>query len=70
MGHYTHVSYSTYILVIRRLVLCIHTFVYVGSRYMAFSETPIQFPEYPLQFPIRDWPRVDDPSFIGIFYSR
>ncbi|TRY73653.1 hypothetical protein TCAL_08799 [Tigriopus californicus] len=38
--------------------------------YLSFSESPIQFPEYPLQFPIRDWPRVDDPSFIGIFYSR
>lgn len=38
--------------------------------YMSFSETPLQFPEYPLYFPIRDWPRVDDPSFMGIFYSR
>ena len=38
--------------------------------YLSFSETPLQFPEYPLQFPIRDWPRVDDPSFMGIFYSR
>ena len=23
-----------------------------------------------MQFPTRDWPRIDDPSFIGIFYSR
>ncbi len=38
--------------------------------YMAFSEIPIQFPEYPLQFPVPQWPDVDDPSFIGIFYSR
>eukprot|EP00095_Tigriopus_kingsejongensis_P008816 maker-scaffold1015_size70757-snap-gene-0.10 protein:Tk08816 transcript:maker-scaffold1015_size70757-snap-gene-0.10-mRNA-1 annotation:"hypothetical protein DAPPUDRAFT_305821" len=38
--------------------------------YMSFSESPMQFPEYPLHFPIRDWPRVEDPSFIGIFYSR
>jgi len=38
--------------------------------HLSFSNTPIQFPEYPLTFPIQDWPRVEDPSFIGPFYSR
>ena len=42
----------------------------VHFRHLAFSDTPIQFPEYPLQFPIQQWPQVADPSFIGIFYSR
>jgi hypothetical protein len=41
-----------------------------NSRYLAFSEAPIQSPEYPLIFPVQEWPRHDDPSFIGIFYSR
>jgi len=38
--------------------------------HLSFSNTPIQFPEYPLIFPIQDWPAVEDPSFIGPFYSR
>jgi len=38
--------------------------------HISFSNTPVQFPEYPLQFPIRSWPKDDDPSFIGPFYSR
>ena len=38
--------------------------------YLGFSEAPIQFPEYPLMFPVPQWPRVDDPSFMGIFFSR
>ncbi len=40
------------------------------SRHLAFSDVPVQYPEYPLEFPVKDWPRQDDPSFIGIFYSR
>ena len=47
---------------------CLHFFHIF--RYLSFSENPIQFPDYPLKFPIRNWPLVDDPSFIGIFYSR
>eukprot|EP00096_Caligus_rogercresseyi_P016873 TRINITY_DN996_c0_g2_i3.p1 TRINITY_DN996_c0_g2~~TRINITY_DN996_c0_g2_i3.p1 ORF type:complete len:1255 (-),score=221.80 TRINITY_DN996_c0_g2_i3:184-3948(-) len=38
--------------------------------YISFSNIPHQFPEYPLSFPVQEWPRVSDPSFIGIFYSR
>ena len=38
--------------------------------HLSFSNTPIQFPEYPLTFPIQAWPTVEDPSFIGPFYSR
>ena len=33
--------------------------------HLSFSNTPVQFPEYPLKFPIENWPRDDDPSFIG-----
>ena len=44
--------------------------VKVGDPCISNGLFSFQFPEYPLQFPTRDWPRIDDPSFIGIFYSR
>ncbi|XP_014258634.1 protein mesh isoform X2 [Cimex lectularius] len=37
--------------------------------YLEFSDPPEQF-TYPLQFPTTEWPRKNDPSFIGIFYSK
>ena len=53
-----------------RYFVCHKNFFLYYKRYLSFSETPIQFPEYPLIFPIQQWPVLDDPSFIGIFYSR
>ncbi|XP_026330187.1 protein mesh isoform X1 [Hyposmocoma kahamanoa] len=37
--------------------------------YIYFSDPPDHY-TYPLEFPTRDWPRVNDPSFIGIFFSK
>lgn len=37
--------------------------------YLEFSDPPSQY-TYPLTFPIKDWPAVNDPSFIGIFFSK
>ena len=37
--------------------------------YLEFSDPPEQF-SYPLSFPVPDWPHKNDPSFIGIFYSK
>ncbi|GJQ65539.1 hypothetical protein Trydic_g7640 [Trypoxylus dichotomus] len=38
--------------------------------YLEFSDPPDNFEAYPLTFPVKDWPRVNDPSFIGIFFSK
>lgn len=37
--------------------------------YIYFSDPPDHY-TYPLEFPSRDWPRVNDPAFIGIFFSK
>ncbi|CAH0663709.1 unnamed protein product [Chilo suppressalis] len=37
--------------------------------YIYFSDPPDHY-TYPLSFPTRDWPNVNDPSFIGIFFSK
>ncbi|XP_037921986.1 protein mesh isoform X5 [Hermetia illucens] len=37
--------------------------------YLEFSDPPEHF-TYPLVFPVKDWPRRNDPSFIGIFFSK
>ncbi|XP_032523025.2 protein mesh isoform X1 [Danaus plexippus] len=37
--------------------------------YIYFSDPPDHY-TYPLSFPIRDWPAMNDPSFIGIFFSK
>ncbi|XP_018562976.1 protein mesh isoform X2 [Anoplophora glabripennis] len=37
--------------------------------YLEFSDPPPNY-GYPLVFPIKDWPKVNDPSFIGIFFSK
>lgn len=37
--------------------------------FLEFSDPPEHY-TYPLVFPIKDWPRRNDPSFIGIFFSR
>ncbi|XP_047027445.1 protein mesh isoform X3 [Helicoverpa zea] len=37
--------------------------------YIYFSDPPDHY-TYPLSFPVRDWPDVNDPSFIGIFFSK
>lgn len=38
--------------------------------YLEFSDPPENYEAYPLTFPSKDWPRVNDPSFIGIFFSK
>ncbi|XP_076767109.1 sushi domain containing 2 mesh isoform X1 [Xylocopa sonorina] len=37
--------------------------------YLEFSDPPTHY-TYPLVFPIKDWPKKNDPSFIGIFFSK
>lgn len=37
--------------------------------YLEFSDPPEHY-TYPLTFPIKDWPKRNDPSFIGIFFSK
>ncbi|KAJ9599567.1 hypothetical protein L9F63_009965, partial [Diploptera punctata] len=37
--------------------------------YLEFSDPP-QYYTYPLVFPVKDWPKENDPSFIGIFFSK
>ncbi|XP_060531406.1 protein mesh isoform X2 [Cylas formicarius] len=37
--------------------------------YLEFSDPPPNY-DYPLNFPIREWPKKNDPSFIGIFFSK
>ncbi|XP_012287244.1 protein mesh isoform X2 [Orussus abietinus] len=37
--------------------------------FLEFSDPPEHY-TYPLVFPIKDWPRKNDPSFIGIFFSK
>jgi len=37
--------------------------------YLEFSDPPKHY-RYPLSFPIKEWPKKNDPSFIGIFYSK
>lgn len=38
--------------------------------FLEFSDPPPTFKNYPLVFPVRGWPKVNDPAFIGIFYSK
>jgi len=37
--------------------------------YLEFSDPP-EYLTYPLVFPVKDWPKKNDPSFIGIFFSK
>ncbi|XP_069696205.1 protein mesh isoform X2 [Periplaneta americana] len=37
--------------------------------YLEFSDPPEHY-TYPLVFPIKEWPKRNDPSFIGIFFSK
>lgn len=37
--------------------------------YLEFSDPPEHY-TYPLSFPNQDWPKKNDPSFIGMFYSK
>lgn len=37
--------------------------------YLEFSDPPEHY-TYPLVFPTKDWPTRNDPSFIGIFFSK
>lgn len=37
--------------------------------YLEFSDPPPHY-TYPVKFPVKDWPKVNDPSFIGIFFSK
>ncbi|XP_076298294.1 sushi domain containing 2 mesh isoform X2 [Lasioglossum baleicum] len=37
--------------------------------YLEFSDPPVHY-TYPLVFPVKDWPKTNDPSFIGIFFSK
>lgn len=36
---------------------------------LEFSDPPEHY-TYPLTFPVKEWPRRNDPSFIGIFFSK
>lgn len=38
--------------------------------YLEFSDPPEDYLSYPLIFPVKDWPKNNDPSFIGIFLSK
>ncbi|XP_063911359.1 protein mesh isoform X1 [Zophobas morio] len=38
--------------------------------YLEFSDPPQNYETYPLVFPVKDWPKKNDPAFIGIFYSK
>ncbi|PSN45001.1 hypothetical protein C0J52_11633 [Blattella germanica] len=37
--------------------------------YLEFSDPPEHY-TYPLVFPVKDWPKKNDPAFIGIFFSK
>lgn len=37
--------------------------------YLEFSDPPEHY-TYPLVFPVKDFPKKNDPSFIGIFFSK
>ncbi|PBC27138.1 Extracellular domain-containing protein [Apis cerana cerana] len=37
--------------------------------YLEFTDPPERY-TYPLVFPVRRWPKENDPSFIGIFFSK
>ncbi|XP_023014320.2 sushi domain containing 2 mesh isoform X1 [Leptinotarsa decemlineata] len=37
--------------------------------YLEFSDPPPNY-DYPLVFPVKEWPKKNDPSFIGIFFSK
>lgn len=37
---------------------------------LEFSDPPVSYPSYPLVFPNKDWPKQNDPAFIGIFFSK
>ncbi|XP_054014766.1 protein mesh isoform X1 [Hylaeus anthracinus] len=37
--------------------------------YLEFSDPPVYY-TYPVVFPVKDWPKKNDPSFIGIFFSK
>ncbi|XP_063236326.1 protein mesh isoform X2 [Bacillus rossius redtenbacheri] len=37
--------------------------------FLEFSDPPEHY-TYPLSFPVKDWPKKNDPSFIGIFFSK
>ncbi|XP_071452745.1 protein mesh-like [Hetaerina americana] len=37
--------------------------------YLEFSDPPEHY-TYPLVFPIKEWPNKNDPSFIGVFFSK
>lgn len=38
--------------------------------YLEFSDPPTSYKTYPLVFPNKDWPKENDPAFIGIFFSK
>ncbi|XP_058804487.1 protein mesh isoform X2 [Phymastichus coffea] len=37
--------------------------------FLEFSDPPEHY-TYPLVFPVKDWPKSNDPAFIGIFFSK
>ncbi|XP_049825785.1 protein mesh isoform X3 [Aethina tumida] len=38
--------------------------------YLEFSDPPPVYENYPLTFPNKNWPKENDPSFIGIWFSK
>jgi sushi domain-containing protein 2 len=65
--NYTRVSFS--IKKILTNILLNQRFQVSLNGFLEFSDPPEHY-TYPLVFPIKDWPRRNDPSFIGIFFSR
>lgn len=49
--------------------MCIFNLQVSMHGYLEFSDPPEQY-TYPLSFPVKDWPKRNDPSFIGIFFSK
>lgn len=47
----------------------VYTFQVSMNGFLEFSDPPVHY-TYPLVFPVKDWPKKNDPSFIGIFFSK
>lgn len=67
--NYTRVSEQIGILILPTLCQPFEYFQVSMHGYLEFSDPPPHY-TYPLTFPVKDWPRRNDPSFIGIFFSK
>lgn len=68
--NYTRVSWSiwTFSVGTKKLIFMIILQLSMHG-YLEFSDPPEHY-TYPLTFPVKEWPRRNDPSFIGIFFSK